>query len=453
MNQIDPATYSPHSSSSGEEERCEALSLPMDINPGQSVRLNYLDGLRGLAALQVVLLHYVMAFMPVLAMAGTVPWYPATMPGWQAFLANTPFIFLINGYSAVYIFFLMSGFVLRAAYERIDSFAIGVWRRLIRLWIPTVTAVIIAGLLLAFDYNAHFAAAKISGSTKWLGALMLTKPTIAAVTHDALFNSLLLGYQRFSALHRVIELQSLNNAFDAPVWTLNIELVGSLVCLVLSLIGQRNRSIRGILIVTFALFAGANQIFLFVIGFMLAGIYPRRVGWIGQCAGTLALISGVLLCRLTAIGSVLWLHKIWFLGHTPGTFQFTNQIGAILVFVGVLNLPVVHNILATRVPQYLGRISFSLYLVHFPIMATLGCSLFVNTEPVLGVVGASFVALIVGLVVTLPAATLFERWIDRPAVRLSRRALRRHLSASQASGSRRSGLMPARTIIKVVHRA
>jgi peptidoglycan/LPS O-acetylase OafA/YrhL len=397
----------------------------MDIKSGQSVRLNYLDGLRGLAALQVVLLHYVSAFMPVLAMAGVVPWYPAAMPGWQAFLANTPFVFLINGYSAVYIFFLMSGFVLRVAYKRIDSFAIGVWRRLIRLWIPTVTAVIIAGLFLAFDYNAHFAAAKISGSTKWLGALMMTKPTIATVTHDALLNSLLLGYQRFSAFDHLIKLQGLNDAFDAPVWTLNIELAGSLVCLVLSLLEKRSRSIRAILIVIFALVAGANQIFLFVIGFMLAGIYPRRVGWIGQAAGTLALISGVLLCRLTAIGPVLWLHRIWVFGHAPGTFQFTNQIGAILVFVGVLNLPVVHNMLAMRVPQYLGRISFSLYLVHFPIMATLGCRLFVSIEPMLGVVGASFVALIVGLVVTLPAATLFERWIDRPAVRLSRKASRR----------------------------
>ncbi|MDE2583019.1 MAG: acyltransferase [Rhodospirillales bacterium] len=387
----------------------------------------FLDGLRGIAAMQVVLLHYTSAFLPVMAMAGTVPWYPAAMPGWPAAVARSPLIFLINGYSAVYIFFLMSGYVLRGGFARVDRFAIGIGRRLIRLGLPTAAAVMLAGALLALDQSAHRTAGMLSGSTQWLAVLMAQTPHLGEVLREAWLNSVVTGYRETTALpplRHVFALPSVLGAFDTPTWTLNVELAGSLLCLGLSFIERRSKKL--LLVATLALAAvyGADQLFLFVIGYLLAGLPPRTPGRlayerVAQGAAVCALVTGILLCRLTAPAPVLWLRIVLHFQHPPDPFHFTNQIGAVLIFLGVLNLPAIQRSLTTRVPHFLGRISFPLYLLHFPIMATLGCSVFIAVQPALGNVVGGGVALAVGLAVTLPAAWVFERWVDRTAVRLS----------------------------------
>jgi peptidoglycan/LPS O-acetylase OafA/YrhL len=324
--------------------------------------------------------------------------------------------------SAVYIFFLMSGFVLRRAFARIDSGLEGIGRRVVRLGLPTSAAVVIACILLAVDDQAHRSAAAMSGSTRWLGALMQAQPTFGAAMRDALLNSVLLGYRQttsFPPLTHLIALSSLNSAFDVPVWTLNIELAGSLICLVLSLIGRRSPTLFALAVIAFAYSEGASQLFLFVIGYLLAGHYPRPSRPLAKRLAIMALIGGILLCRLTAFGPVLALRTLLRHQQPPDGYHFTNQIGAILIFIAILNLPIAQNVLSTRLPQWLGRISFSLYLLHFPIMATLGCSLFAVAAPQIGIIAATLLAVAIGLPVTLIAASLFERWVDRAAVRLS----------------------------------
>ncbi|WP_158931893.1 hypothetical protein [Acidisphaera sp. S103] len=53
-------------------------------------RLGWLDGLRGLAAMQVVLLHYVFAFSPTMDSTYPLPIYDF----WWRGLLTAPFIFL-----------------------------------------------------------------------------------------------------------------------------------------------------------------------------------------------------------------------------------------------------------------------------------------------------------------------------------------------------------------------
>ncbi|OYW12052.1 MAG: acyltransferase [Acidiphilium sp. 37-67-22] len=400
----------------------------------------YLDGLRGLAALQVVFLHYVSAFLPVIAMAGTGPAALMAAHGWQAALGRSPAIFLINGYSAVYIFFLLSGYVLRHAFARIDSVAVGVWRRLVRLGLPASVAVLYAGAVLAMDYHAHVQAAAISGSTNWLGVLMATPPTPVPVLRDAVLNSVLTGYSGangFPFLRHLIPMPDLLHAFDPPTWTLNVELSGSVLCLGLSFVERRRRALLPYVIAALALWLGASQWFLFAFGYAMAGrreMGRREMGQpeIGQreigpgrlraAGAVVALIAGILLCRLTPTAPVLLLHALLRHQHPPDPFHFSNQIGAILIFLGVLNLPRAQALLERRLPQFLGRISFSLYLVHFPVMATLGCGVFITLAPRFGAVAGCLGALAVGLAATLPIAVLFERHVDRLAVRLSRRS-------------------------------
>ncbi len=79
-------------------------------------RTAFIHGLRRLAALQVVLLQYCSTFLPFAARTGTSHHY-----GWEATVAPSPLFFLIDGYSAVSLFFLMNGFVLAPSFMRATS--------------------------------------------------------------------------------------------------------------------------------------------------------------------------------------------------------------------------------------------------------------------------------------------------------------------------------------------
>lgn len=67
-----------------------------------------------------------------------------------------------------------------------------------------------------------------------------------------------------------------------------------------------------------------------------------------------------------------------------------------------------------------GRLSFSLYLVQFPLLFTVVCSLFLNLREFLPYRPAVVVCTGVGISMSLALTLVFERWIDRPAIRLSR---------------------------------
>jgi peptidoglycan/LPS O-acetylase OafA/YrhL len=69
----------------------------------------------------------------------------------------------------------------------------------------------------------------------------------------------------------------------------------------------------------------------------------------------------------------------------------------------------------------LGRLSFSIYLLHFPILFTLGCAGFMALADFLPNPAAIAVTFVGFVLVLLIAASGFERWVDRPAIRLSRR--------------------------------
>jgi peptidoglycan/LPS O-acetylase OafA/YrhL len=71
--------------------------------------------------------------------------------------------------------------------------------------------------------------------------------------------------------------------------------------------------------------------------------------------------------------------------------------------------------------RHLGRLSFSIYLLHFPLLFTVGSLVFIRSAQTLPYVAATGLTLSVFLLLVFAAALPFERWIDRPAMALSRR--------------------------------
>jgi peptidoglycan/LPS O-acetylase OafA/YrhL len=95
-------------------------------------------------------------------------------------------------------------------------------------------------------------------------------------------------------------------------------------------------------------------------------------------------------------------------GHVLNALVGAGAAGTILCAIG---FPAIRNTLNRRVPQFLGRISFSLYLVHVPIIATLT---YLFGEQLWWLVA------LIGIPLSIGVAVLFVRFIEGPSQRLAR---------------------------------
>jgi peptidoglycan/LPS O-acetylase OafA/YrhL len=106
--------------------------------------------------------------------------------------------------------------------------------------------------------------------------------------------------------------------------------------------------------------------------------------------------------------------------RTLDGFEWQTPTAATLLFAAPLLCPPMRRRLTLPLSIWLGRLSFSVYLLHFPILFTIGATVFVAAAP-LGYLPACLIALIVGGTVTFAAAELFERFVDRRAIAFARR--------------------------------
>jgi peptidoglycan/LPS O-acetylase OafA/YrhL len=86
--------------------------------------------------------------------------------------------------------------------------------------------------------------------------------------------------------------------------------------------------------------------------------------------------------------------------------------------------PLVSRLLRRPTPQWLGRVSYSLYLTHLPILL---CLMAVFSGP-----SAAAYASLIGIPLSLLFAELFFRWVESPFMALSRRVGLRLARARQA---------------------
>ncbi len=305
-------------------------------------RVDYLDGLRGLAAMQVVLGHYVNAFMP----------------SWFLKLG-----LLDNGDFAVFIFFVMSGLVLTPGFERDPgAFGLGIGRRIVRLGMPAAVACALGYLLRSAFPGPTAIAARIAGSS-WLASFQAA--TTAHALADISGLTLVGGYLDTTMFGFLVPaLFTVQASVDTPIWSLHIELWGSALVLLLVLVRAQSQRAYIILLTICAILIGGNALILFAVGSTLSGV--TRAPWFSallRARWRLPLACIVLALGVWATNDPnvpgLWrLHSItmaysivrpysWFTWHT--------EVGAVLVFVAIVGLPEIHGLLSTRVPLWLGR--------------------------------------------------------------------------------------------------
>jgi peptidoglycan/LPS O-acetylase OafA/YrhL len=413
-----------------------------DREPRQAPRIGYLESIRGLAALQVLLLHFLAAFAPDLVFA---------LPAGAAvagYIHLSPLYFLYDGYSAVYIFFALSGYVLTRWFERhLARPSSQILARIIRLGLPALAATLVAAAVMWLFGKPNIQAGDLGGSA-WFASQGNAELSIVSAIRDGTINALFLGYRGLPGVAFLAPWQQpVEQSFVAPLWTLSIEFYGSMIILGLCWCARRSRAVWWSAVLLGAVFAIRSAYLCFFIGHLLATFRrAERPAPASKLLPVFFIIFGVFLCVLAEVWQPQWLRSLC-ANPTyllfPGQFAPMQQktFGAILVLIGIIDLEVARRFLSRPRLVARSRLSFPLYLVHWPILFGPAAALFLFLDGMVGIDLARISAIVVGICLAF-AASIFFLNVDRGALELSRR-LRKRMSDGPHETPRAASVVPA----------
>jgi peptidoglycan/LPS O-acetylase OafA/YrhL len=397
-------------------------------NRGDKVpRIAYLESIRGLAALQVLLLHFLGAFAPDLVVS-----LPAGA-GIAGYIHLSPLYFLYDGYSAVYIFFALSGYVLTRAFERhLARPSSQILARIVRLGLPAIAATLVAAVVMLMFGKPNVPAGELSGSI-WFASQWNSDLSVLSAIRDGTINALFLGYRGLPGVAFLAPWQQpVENSLVAPLWTLSIEFYGSMIVLGLCWCARRSRALWWSVMLLGAIFTIRSAYICFFVGHLLATVQrAERPAPVGRRLPMLAIMFGVLLCVLAEVWQPQWLRSLC---ADPTYFLFPGQFapmqlktyGALLVLVGVIDLQAARHFLSRPWLVARSKLSFPLYLIHWPILFGPSAALFLLLNGMVGIELARLCAIVAGICLAFAGSLVFLL-VDRRALELSR-TLRRRMS-------------------------
>lgn len=363
-----------------------------------------LDGMRGVAALTVVLSHIVAGFLPTVYFGKDA----AEQTTWHSIFAATPGFIVINGSFAVYIFFVLSGYVIAASSERttLPLFA-QCSARLFRLSLPCAAAIIMTFTL--FKLNAmHMISASEIIDHPWIRS----QYSNSDISWGAAFAEAMGAYY--------IDGES---SLLPVLWTMQRELLGSLGIYVIFKLTS-NASVRLILyLLASAICVVANLQPQYYICFAAgAAMHDLGIAHI-KCPKLIVFVAITL--GIFFGGKPFFSppsHSVYFpLVKLTDSFDVTGLIypaGAVLLVFGALTSPGLQNVLGGRCGVFLGRISFPLYLVHFPLLGSVEAAGFVYFGHMSSLAFVTVTLFYMSVVVAV--TLLFDKLVERPTLKLLR---------------------------------
>jgi peptidoglycan/LPS O-acetylase OafA/YrhL len=356
-----------------------AAAAPATVARGS--RLEWLDSIRGLAALVVLIGH----------IAGAFAW-----PNWARH-----FFVLFDGRVAVTMFFVLSGFVLARPYigEAADPPKRFLWvnfltRRVTRIWLPWVAMFWISWLAREFLPRDFLTAPAMTGWARefWTGPL----------------NAMAILKQHFYSLHDPATLLMPQD------WSLRMELQGSALIPIFVWLFRRNAWLALALGVLIAIVRPTGYYMLtFAAGVLLAGYRNQIYRFFASKALPIQfglLVVAFILIETRAIAGPP--------KHTDRFVWNFGTLGCSLFLALALGSGQLQWLLSRKPLVFLGRISYSLYLIQFVVILSVLPPL-MHSLNALGLVEPNVTLAIVmfaGIATTVAISSVLHRYIEQPCI-------------------------------------
>jgi peptidoglycan/LPS O-acetylase OafA/YrhL len=372
-------------------------------------KLLFIEGLRGFAAMIVVFQHLVLLFYPTFY---TGDFKTAHLSGsLEHFISVTPFNIFYNGNFAVCLFFVLSGFVLSYKYFKtkedkvLYTYAI---KRYFRLLLPVAFSVLFVLTLLYFLKPDLVKAEAYTGAGVWLKGLFSEKPQAGDVIYnifiDVFWNS--------------------NNKYNPVLWTMGVEFLGSLILFALLFLSRGKKIVVPLFILSFVALCFFEKYFY------------------------AAFLGGSLICYFYVqnkdeLKIPLWLKIILFmagiyLASYPTSWQYYSEsiykpltsipfsvmdlsliTGSCLLFYLVVGTISAQKFFSKKLFEFLGKISFSNYLIHFVILICISLNIFLQLIPHFSYNISVLITVLITLPLIFGSSLLVQKYIDNSAIHFS----------------------------------
>lgn len=351
-------------------------------------RLYPIESIRAFACIGVLLCHFKGAFFP---QSSIVAW-----------MMSTPLNIIFSGNTPVRLMFVISGLVISYKYftrECYDEIPKDIFKRYFRLGIPVFVTVVFAYLLMVLGFMTNREAAIITNSMDFLAIFNNFEPDLIGCLREGLYGSLFLN----------------GNGYVSPMWTMTYEMLGSIMILLFVAVFHSNTKMRCIFYVVFLL-VYQNYYTYFVIGMMIADFICHshfQDNWN---------MKKEIVCTILLLVSAIYIGNPLFVdGCTMNYWLFT--IACLIMFPCFLQSKIVNIVCGknNKLCLWLGKNSYAIYLLHWPIMESVSCSAFIELNEKYSYDVAVIVTFVITLIVTLVLAEIFNKTIEKAALLIGNR--------------------------------
>jgi peptidoglycan/LPS O-acetylase OafA/YrhL len=420
---------------------------------------SYLDGMRGLAALAVVACHYAYTCFIITYGFGLEN---------QGNGANNNFLqlpiirLLYSGPPMVCLFFVISGYALslkplkqmrsRAWGDLATTMSSSIFRRPLRLFISTTISTFMVFLMLRIGLYEHTRA--FSTDPMYLQNVQELHPPMLE-SFGAQFKDWVEQMFNFACIFSWKPFAG-STAYDVHLWTIPVEFRASMMLFLAIIALARLRPwLRLTMLFAMSLFVLRNNrwdMMLFFSGMFIAELDLNRQSQSGSSGFSTRsflpipsvlkksksvqlfwFIMGILALYLMSqpdefseqTPGWIWLHSLipnWF----SEKYRYWQSMGSILFVLAAARQPLLQAPFNTRIVQYLGKISYALYLMHGPVIHTVGYLIMPLAWKVTGhatrgqYMAGFFLSAAINLPLVIWAADIFWRFVDAPSVKLAR---------------------------------
>lgn len=314
-------------------------------------RIKWIDGIRGIMILLVMLGHYLLAFTSKDGYIGYGSNY-SEEELLKAFFDNLPSSLLFNNSFPLYIIVLLIAFIPAYKFfkeQNEESILRQAKKRYLRFMIPTFLAFVINFILYRLGLLFNVKVGQIMNNV-WLQEMMTLYPSFLKL----LYEGLILVYVKGSS-------------FISVSWIMGYLFIGSYITYAVLLLFGRLKNRIPVYTGLFIFFFVYDQMYLnFVMGIIAADIIVNKEEKNAKSLNPfVALFLIVFAYLISGIPDVV----------LPGMLQsYTlSAIGSCIFIVTISQTKSFHKFLENRVLEVISNYSFSAILIHIPVMAFISC--------------------------------------------------------------------------------
>lgn len=324
-------------------------------------RLEFIEGYKGFACFCVMMSHFIAAFCNVWITA--LPERTHNGSKFELLIGKTPLNLIYNGNFGVRVFFITSGFVLSYAFFRNGNenyLKRGAVKRYFRLILPVVLVNVIAYLLMKLGLTYHQEAAMISKSYDWLVVFNDFEPSFSGMLKEAFIGNFFAN----------------TATYVSPLWTMTYEMYGTLlVYAFLALFGKEK--VRFPLYLIILLLFRESNYSQFMVGVAMCDIMVHGGKYLEKYNSKPWLVWITFLIGLffssypSGTDQSQTMYRFFNLNQWMDTVTVYHFLGAALMFFAILNSKILQKVFEWKPFAFLGKYSFGLYLIHWPVMISL----------------------------------------------------------------------------------